>query len=253
MADKLIADYMRNSQFVVAGRIERTGATTMSMAPAAPNTGVFKIEEILHGPHVLNGFAGKEITVMFGDGPAARAGESTVLFATSWLYGDSIAVIEVGRMEPREPERMRKEIHEAQQGIADEHLTERIARAELVILGKVIGTHPAPEDIRRRMPITEHTPDWWVAEIEIESVEKGHHEGKRISIYFPNSQDVAWHDAPKCTPGDEGIWILQRDQQEKGWPIMRVSGFTALHPLDYQPPERLNHVRSLVRRQRGEA
>lgn len=44
----------------------------MPIVPLAPNTGVFKIDEVLHGPPVLNGFTGKEITVMFSESPAAR-------------------------------------------------------------------------------------------------------------------------------------------------------------------------------------
>lgn len=251
MADKLIEDYLRNSQFVVAGRVERIGVTTMSMAPSAPNAGVFKIDEILHGPPVLNGFAGKEITVMFNESAVARAGESAVLFARSWLYGESLAVIEVGRMEAKEREIMRTEIDEAHHRLADEHLLQRIALAELVIVGKVIKTGPAPDDVRRRMPITEHNPDWWIAEIEVASVEKGRHKDKLVTIWFPNSEDVAWHDSPRFKPGQEGIWILQRDQQERGWPIMRVPGLTALHPLDFQPLERREHIHTLIERSAG--
>ncbi len=154
-------------------------------------------------------------------------------------------------MEPREREIMRTEIDEAYHRLADEHLLRRIGLAELVIVGKVIKTAPAPDDIRKRMPITEHNPDWWIAEIEVAGVEKGHHKGKLVSIRFPNSEDVAWHDSPKFKPGQEGIWILQRDQQEREWPIMRIPGLTAVHPLDFQPFERREHIRTLIQRPAG--
>jgi len=249
MANKLIADYARNAPFVVAGRVAKTGAANMPMVPASANTGVFQIDEIFHGPPVLNSFAGKEITVLFSDSEAApRTGQSLVLFATSWLYGEGLAVLEVGRMDHsgERREAMRTDIHEAFERREDELLLARINLADLIVVGKVIKTAPAPDEIRRRMPITEHTPDWWSAEIEISSIERGSHQGKRIHIWFPNSEDAAWHESAKFKPGQEGIWLLQRDQQERGWPIMRIPGVSALHPLDFHPLDRLDRIRRLL-------
>jgi hypothetical protein len=250
MADFPIDAHVRNAQFVIAGQVVKIGATTMSMAPVPPNAGIFKIDEILHGPPLLNGFADKEITVLFKESSAVRAGAPAIVFATSWLYGESLAVIEVANMERADV--TRNEIDAAYGRLADERLMERITLAELVVAGKVVKTEPAPEEIRRRMPVTEHEPAWWVAEIEINSVEKGRHGSKRVSIFFPSSTDVAWHDSPKFAVGDKGIWILQKDQQERGWPRMRVPGLTALHPLDFQPPEHRELVRRLIRGGRGE-
>ena len=249
MADQLIVDYARNAPFVVAGRVARTGAATMAMVPASANTGVFQIDEVLHGPAVLSGFAGKEITVLFQDSAAApNAGESLVLFATSWLYGEGLAVLEVGRIahSGERRETMRTEIQEAFERREDELLLARINLADLIVVGKVVGTAPAPEEIRRQMPITEHTPDWWRADIEISRIEKGSHQGKQVHIWFPNSEDVAWHESAKFKSGQEGIWLLQRDQQERGWPIMRIPGLSALHPLDFHPLDRLDRIRRLL-------
>lgn len=248
MPDKMIAEYARNAQFVAAGVFGSIGATTMDLGAEVPNAGVFKVEEILHGPKLLNGFNGKEITVLFNDPSSARAGESSILFATSWQYGRSLAVIEVGRVGDRERATMRKEIDAAYEGLADERLVQRIALAQLVITGKVQETKPASEEIRKRMPISEHAPDWWEAEIEIESVEKGRHEGDDISIFFPNSVDVTWSQSPKFKPGQEGLWILQRDQKERGSPKMRVSGWTALDPLDFHPASEVPRVRNVIKR-----
>ena len=247
MANELITDFLRGSQFVVAGSVGQAGTANVRIVSPSANVGTFKISEILHGPSVLRGFAGKEITVMFDESKPIRAGESMVLFAKSWLYGDNLAVIEVGRMDEMEPDKTHTDIADAQRAVADEKLSRRIALAELVITGKVDKTEPASEEISRRMPITEHMPEYWVAEIAIKSVEKGRHEGKRVSIYFPASHDVTWHRAPKFTPGQEGIWILQRDQQEMGWRSMRLPGLTALAPLDFHALEHLTRIRNLIR------
>ena len=146
---------------------------------------------------------------------------------------------------------MRDEVKEAYQRLGDERLLERIVAAELAIAGKVLKTEPAPEEILRRMPITEHNPEWKGAEIEVAVVLKGRHEGKRVNIFFPSTTDAAWHDSPKFKAGDEGIWILQRNQQERGWTRMRIQGLTALHPLDFQPLERRAHLEELIERISG--
>ncbi len=67
------------------------------------------------------------------------------------------------------------------------------------------------------------------------------------SAIRPRSTDELWIDSPKFVPGQEGVWLLHRDQQERGAAAMRVSGaLTALDPIDFQPRDRLEQVRSLL-------
>jgi hypothetical protein len=46
----------------------------------------------------------------------------------------------------------------------------------------------------------------------------------------------------------EATFILQRDQSEKGFPVLRVAGLTALNPLDVHPVEALPRIRTLLGR-----
>lgn len=243
MPDKRNSEFLRISQLVVAGTVEKMGAATMAIDPTIPNAGVFKIEEILRGPKTVSGFAGKEITVVFRDA-AVRAGERLILFATSWMFGKSLAVLEVGRDEDRERSAMRQEIEDADRRLADDRLTERIRLAELVVTGRVEKTQPRP---KQGPPLSEHEPEWWEALIAAETYEKGSHEGL-LSILYPNSVDIAWSQCPKFHGGQEGIWILQRDQQERGSRRFRAPGLTALDPLDFHPKSERAHIRSLIRR-----
>jgi len=245
--DKRVEEHLRNAQFVVAGALERLGAANVSVVETSPNVATFTIQEILYGPAVLNGFAGKSITVMLADPTTAKVGEPVVLFAQSWVYGESLAVIEVGRIGDVERKAMKDEIGEAQKRLADERLLRRIALAELVIIGKVSST--ALFEGNDRLPITEHAPVWSNAVIDIESVEKGNHKSPKLTLLFPTSTDVAWHDCPKFSVGQEGIWIVQRNQQERGWPKMRVPGHTSLDPLDFQPKARASHIRGLIKQE----
>lgn len=246
MPDQRVQEHVRNSQFVVAGALERLGASNVSVVEDSPNLGIFKIDEILHGPAVLSGFAGKSITVLLADVATARVGEPLILFAQSWLYGESLAVVEVARIEDKERKAMKDEIAEAHERLADERLLRRIELAELIVVGKVAAIAPFPGN--DSLPITEHAPLYQVATIEIESVEKGSHEGRKLSVLFPSSTDAAWHDSPKFSLGQDGVWLIQRDQQERGWPKLRVPGLTALDPLDFHPKSRAAHIRALIKR-----
>jgi hypothetical protein len=59
MPDGPVEELVGDSHFVVAGSVEHLGTTTMPIDPAVRNVGVFRIDEILSGPPVLNGFAGR--------------------------------------------------------------------------------------------------------------------------------------------------------------------------------------------------
>jgi len=63
----------------------------------------------------------------------------------------------------------------------------------------------------------------------------------------PRKNQEGWPDAPKLAPGQSYILILQRNQSEKGWPVLRVPGLTALDPLDVHPPDELERIRRLIR------
>jgi hypothetical protein len=67
-----------------------------------------------------------------------------------------------------------------------------------------------------------------------------------MTVLFPRSVDIAWSQSPKFEPGQAGIWILQRDQAERGAPRLRRSGLTALDPLDFRPLEELPRLRELM-------
>jgi hypothetical protein len=241
-----VDDLVRQSRFIFYGTVRELNAATIPAVAAAGRTVIVKIDEVLRAPATLGDFTGQEITVRLSQPGPVRVGQRVVFFTNAWLYGQSIAVLEVGRILPRgDTSGLRRQISDAAQRIADQDLRDRITRAELVVAGKVSATRPAPEPARRR-PITEHDPDWWEATIEVSSVLKGRAPQPSVTVLFPNSTDVMWMDAPKFRVAQEGVWILQRDQKEKGWPVMRIPGYTALDPLDFQPIEQLERIRRLI-------
>lgn len=246
MANAVLERWMEQSQFVVQGTVSRVEASTLrSLLPSA-RTFVVKVEEIVHGPAPFADHRGREITIYTENPQGIAAGKQAMFFTRSWLYGESLAVAEVGRVDMPDQGTTRNDIAAANQNIADRRLQDRIAKAELVIAGEVAAVKPAPQTDRRRIE-TEHDPDWWVAEIKVASVEKGKPADGPVIILFPHSGDEMWMDSPKFQRGQSGVWILQRNQQEKGWPVLRMPGLTALQPLDFQPPAELDRVRRLIK------
>jgi hypothetical protein len=246
MSNASIDALVNHSQFVFAGVVERLGTTTEAV-PATANAVVVRVNKIFHGPEELRGFTGKEIIVRVTQSSGTISGERAVFFATSWSYGETLAVIEVGRVADGDQATIQNDIEDAYRRLADDRLLQRIALAELVIAGKVVRTEPADRAARRR-PASEHAPDWWEAVVEVEFVEKGRLEQRTVSVLFPKSLDETWIKSPKFAVGDEGIWILQRDQKERGSPALRTAGLTALDPLDHMPRNEVNRIRALMKR-----
>jgi hypothetical protein len=245
MANGDIAAWLQQSQWVIQGTVERTNAATLKAVPVSEHTSVVKVDAILHGTSQLADQRGREVTLYSERPEGLKPGQQAIFFTRSWLYGESLAVVEVGRLSGAATA-VREQITAASQGIDDRRLGDRIARAELVIVGDVIDTKPRTAD--RREIVTEHDPDWHEADVHVQSPEKGPVQANQVvTILFANSGDEMWIDSPKFRKGQEGIWILQRDQKEKGWPVLRVPGLTALDPLDFQSKEKLALIQRLIR------
>ncbi|HTR14726.1 MAG TPA: hypothetical protein VMI72_16100 [Roseiarcus sp.] len=244
MTDGSIAQWMEQSQWVVLATVEAPGSSALASVKASPKTAEIKIDEVLRGPKALADYRGP-VTLYSESGEQLQKGQRAIFFTRSWLYGASIAVVEVGRLAETAVAGLRNEI--ASSNVEDRELSERIRRAELVVLGTVERTEPLSVAGRHRVE-TEHDPDWWTAYVDVKSTEKGEAPRSPLSVLFANSHDEMWIDAPKLEPGQTLILVLQRNQTEKGWLVLRVPGLTALDPLDVQPEEQLERVRRLIRR-----
>jgi hypothetical protein len=207
------------------------------------STVVVRVEEVFQAPASLDNFTGKEITVLLTKPHSVKVGQQLAFFTNGWLYGDGLAVVEVGRVEdPPDSKTFRRQVADAVQKAADQDLQKRIARAELVIVGVVSSTLIAPEQIRRD-GVTEHDPEWVEAVIQVQSVEKGRLAQSTVSVFYPSSRDVMWYHVPKFRKGQEGIWILHRNEI----PGFKIPGLTALDPLDFHSRDQLDRVRRLIK------
>jgi hypothetical protein len=245
-ASESVPDLIQRSHYIFVGRVEEPQSSTMNVLPASERTAVVRVMKVLRTPRTLNNFTGQKITIVLATSAGLKPGQEFVFFTNGQLYGESIAVQEVGRLpNGRDVTVLQRQIRTADTRTGERELTERIAKSVMVVGGQVVSSQPLVGG--QRKPISEHDPQWQKAVIRVASLIKGKMpESRLVTVLYPKSKDVMWAGAPRLTQGVSGIFILQRDQREFGPPQFRVPGLTALHPLDLQPNARLELMRRLT-------
>jgi hypothetical protein len=211
-------------------------------------------------------YSGHEITVQLAPGERAKVGDALIFYTNGWVFGESVAVQSVGH-EPATASRaaaLGSHPDDPVRSLRTREALSQTAAASLVVSGRVTAVREATtEKVVRgraamasagpsREPISEHSPRWQEAVIDIDEVHKGSHAKKQVVVRFPSSTDVRWHKAPKFHAGQEGVFLLH--QQPAAGRAGRVraaaaapSGeFTALHPADVQPLEELPRIKLAV-------
>lgn len=242
--DKNLDMLIQASTYIFAGTVEKLGSAHISSVPANDNTSVVKVEYVYTPADILDDLTGKQVTVQLKETQTISSGNRAIFFTNGWIYGKGIALTEVGHMKEEQPDKFKPRVAQSLQRKADNQLKKRIDRASLIVVAKVVKTHEAKLD--KRLPISEHNPHWWEAVLQISAVKKGEFQGNELSMLFPSSNDEVWIDSPKPELHKEGIWILQKDQQEKGAPKFRVPGYTALDALDLQTMDQMDRVQRLI-------
>jgi hypothetical protein len=234
-------DALRQSEFVFRARVEKTDAATMPDVPVSPRNVVVSVTDVFRAPDALRLLTGKSITVLAADAAPLVPGQDVVFLARGWLYGSSLAVIELGR-ETRavDDKGLPQRVAADSEATSDAALTERLVGAVLVVSARVVETRTLGGV--DPLTVSEHSPFWSEAILEVTSVEKGTPPGPRLIVLFPESIDVMWYRAPKLRAGLEGVFLLRSGAVE-GDP----RAYTVLDPLDVQPPSALDRVRRLVR------
>jgi len=113
----------------------------------------------------------------------------------------------------------------------------RVNTADRVVVGKIVLVKEEPTD---GLPISEHSPNWHNAVIEVEETLKGSPRVALLIVRFPNTMDVAFFDVPKFSVGQEGVFILHKDDIDE-------SGlYIAFYPMDFQPKTEVQNIKSLL-------
>jgi hypothetical protein len=236
-------DFVERSSLVFRGTVEKVKVSSVPNLPVTDRTVLVRIDQVFRAPEVLGDLTGKQITVELS-GSSAPVGQSLMLFTVPIVFADNIAVREVGRMEtPPEATRQREHadgVSAAIQQLPDKRLQRHVLDADVVVTGKILSVTP-----RKTLPeagVSEHDPDWREAVIEVYSVERGNVPSNRFSLLFAGSRDVQWYGSPKFEVGQEGVFVLHRQQIRE----LKTEHHVAIHSLDFHPLERREHIRALL-------
>lgn len=243
MSDSTIIDLLRHAPFSFVGTIEHLGAATMSNIAIGAQTAVVRVDYVLSAPPAFTGLEGHRITMQLAvDKDTPAVGESAAFFTQGLAFGESITVVEVGRLPVEEVEPPvsaalsvgQPPFAALEQQLATTLLQEHAAAADAVIVGRVTG-------LARAFPpaLSEHDPDWWKATIDVFHVQKGNVLPGEITVLYANSLDVRWRTSPKPRAGQEGLWLLHAT----GGELRAAASFVILHPEDFQAPQNLDALR----------
>ncbi len=230
------------SPFIFTGQVRKRRAATLSLVDVSEFDAVIAVERVLRRPEGIVDFSGMDVTLRGNSAVELDDGRTALFAADGWLYGESLALIEVTRMGGSESN-AEKRIKAAEEQAARDAIRDRLQRADLVVVGTVEKTNPLGDE--ELPPASEHDPQWWEAWLKVDSVEKGK-KPRQLRVLYPTSTDEFWYESPTFKPGDDGVFLLQRDQKERGPAQYRIRGYTALHPLDVHPRKRLDELRRLL-------
>jgi hypothetical protein len=235
-------DVAKHATFVFEGTVRRLESTTMPDVPANERTVVVHVDRVLKAPATLAGYADQDITVELSPNAAVRQGQRAVFHTQGWRFGESLAVQSLAQTDIDGTASAPRRANPVQEK-AGHDVESHLAEADLVVRGRVSRVRVPPKPARRaaasgpRTSISEHSPLWQEAVIDIDAVRKGRPARKQVVVRFPSSTDVRWARVPKFHPGQEGIFLLHKGGS---------SAYTALHAQDFQPSHRAEALGSFT-------
>jgi hypothetical protein len=262
------------ANFVFKGTVQKLKAATMEGVPVTNRTLIVRVDEIVEAPDVLTDFAGREITVELDGAKKLKQGEQAIFHTSGWIFGEGLAV----RALSHSPAMIGLASFGVAPGNPVENLENKKARlryeqAKTVVTGRVTSVRLPPAQMSgfaaaaggaeptEFRPISEHDPVIQEAVVEVDAVHKGETPTKQVKVRFPSSTDVQWYKAPKFRPGQQGFFMLHKEEGEEA-PHPQMKGglmaaamvsaedvedtYTALHPADFQPLDQLGGVRNMI-------
>jgi hypothetical protein len=252
----------QDARFVFSGTVKsvaRGGEKTAEV------TAEVTVQNVLRAPQTLADSAGNTVIVKLQPGEQFATGDQATFYANPVRWGEMVTVQSTGHIPAAAPPVAVKSHGELQ-------LEEQVAKADVVVSGKVTavqlpGEGGTAKSMRRSAAatpvepkrISEHDPMWREAVIDVRDTHKGRTGGK-IVVRFPKSNDVRWRSAPKFQTGQEGVFLLHQDhvaptaaaatsvaKRAAAAPPAPAASYVALSSADFQPSEREEAIKSMIR------
>jgi hypothetical protein len=253
----------KQSSITFVGTVSQVAATTLAAVPKSPQTIVVRVDSVLKKPAAVSLKKGDTVTVQVKDPAAFQEGTQATFYTEGWIFGSGVAVKELGHDAAPSPSTAgppapvvtpEKTVVQSPSDISDQDLQRLIAAADYVVTGRITDVHPwtVPKAAVPRYRTSEHSASWHEAVLQVQSVLKGPKlKRNKIVLRFPLSRDVAWVSAPKFEPGQQGVFILQKEDVS-GTPATsgatKADVYTCLRPGDFVPMTEEPRVRSLLKK-----
>lgn len=247
MPDATVKELLARSGLVFTGTVDEVGASTVSDVPVDERTVVVQVGEALHAPDAVDLAPGARVTVQLADTlPTLSPGDEATFFANGVVYGDGLAVAEVGRVSPQQAAVMspglagtgvaESPVQAALAELTQDEVVEHARSAVAVVRAQVTGLRMVP---RTGAP-HEHDPLWWIATLHTDLVAKGDLEAPTdVPVLYANSLDVRWRRHLKPKAGQGGLWLLHATEGEAAG----LARYVLIHELDLQDSIMLDVLR----------
>jgi hypothetical protein len=252
-ASSNVDELSRKANFVFQGRVKKIKAASMPGVQVTDKTAIVTVDEILHGPELLSGYSGKDITVQLTGNQKVKLGQEAIFFTNPTSYGEGIEVESLGHHLVKSATTILRAARGATsdpvQNLADRDVKARFDDSDLVISGRVTSVSLPTQSDEDQGSFSEHNPLWRDAVIEVEAIHKGSYSGKNIVVRFPSSEDIKWNDSPKFHVGQEGLFMLSKEKirsRSVGRQARSTEAYTALSPFDFQASNEEGGIKRLV-------
>jgi hypothetical protein len=245
MSAEEVSRLVDEAGFVFRGKVLRPETQDDADSDGATGALAVEVQEVLHGTDVMRGLVGTVATVLTEE--ALPEGEVRVFYTSVVSLGEEVVARAVSHHDASN-----ESIGAAAEGIriaAERGVAERIADADLVVVGRVTSAKRLAGDAP---PRSEHDPEWAIARVSVESVVKGRTSRKTVDVLYASSRDIAWYKSPKLDEGTSGVFILHTRHEDEAPPEVAPSVYQATDPLDFLPHERLPDVRRMAGQDAGE-
>ena len=258
-AQQTRAAMVRQADLIFVGTVTGVAATSVAGVPVTQRTLTVRVDGVLDKPATVQVAVGDTVTVEARTAGALVVGAQATFYTKAWLFGSGVAAQEVGhemvsaRRSAAAMAPLRDTVLRVRSQMSDTALRARIRSSDMVLVGRVETIQTASlavQPAHRR--ITEHDPSWQEAVIRVETMIKGAAPAdQRVVVRFPGSLDVAWRGMPRFTVGQEGTFLLRRDQLS-GSPMAMMAGnqviaYTAPTAQDVLTKQDATRVQALAR------
>jgi len=235
----------KRAGFIFEGQAEKAGPEQLKGVELPSRGVIVKVLQVYYVSPNVAVRAGDFVVVQLVSAEA-RPGRA-VFYTNGWGYGSYLLVRELGHLEPtKSSSQMKEEIASAKAAAEDDRIRERLANSALVVSGRVAGTRPY-ENPKEGSKLSEHNPEWWIAEVKVEKVLKGKSEKAEVLVAFPSSRDVMWAESPKFKEGQEGLWILARlPNLQREFANLPQPVYTAISKRDFRAVNEMEHITKLL-------